>query len=64
MRSTGMWQRYINITIIILDIIHRPAFYLKHDRSETGFCLRFQVKPLQFFGDRDYEKLYLMGPTI
>jgi hypothetical protein len=24
---------YINITIIILDIIHRPAFYLKHDVS-------------------------------
>jgi hypothetical protein len=27
-----------------LDIIHRPVFYLKHDVSETGFCLNFQVE--------------------
>jgi hypothetical protein len=29
------------------EIIHRPLFYLKHDVSETGFCLRnvmFQIK--------------------
>jgi hypothetical protein len=23
----------------MLDIIHRPVFYLKHDVSEAGFCL-------------------------
>jgi hypothetical protein len=26
-----------------LGIIHRPVFYLKHDVSDTGFCLRLQV---------------------
>jgi hypothetical protein len=45
--SVGLWRRYINITITILDIIDRPAFYLKHNVSETGFCLRLQVKPTQ-----------------
>jgi hypothetical protein len=29
MLSIGLWRWYINITIIILDIIHRPGFYLK-----------------------------------
>jgi hypothetical protein len=24
--------------------IHRPVFYLKYNFSETGFCLRLQVK--------------------
>jgi hypothetical protein len=37
-RSIGLWRWYINTTITILDIIHRPIFYLKHV-SETGFCL-------------------------
>jgi hypothetical protein len=32
------------ITITILDIIHRPVFYLKHNVSETPFCLRLQVE--------------------
>jgi hypothetical protein len=26
--STGLWPRYINTTITILDVIHRPVFYL------------------------------------
>jgi hypothetical protein len=43
----GLWRRYINITISILDIIHRPAFYLKHKVLETGFCLRIPVEPTQ-----------------
>jgi hypothetical protein len=33
----------INITIAILDIIHRPVF-VKHDVSQIGFCLRLQVE--------------------
>jgi hypothetical protein len=44
----------INTTVVFLDIIHclvlfkRPScFYLKHNVSETGFCLRLQVKPIQ-----------------
>jgi hypothetical protein len=34
-------------SIMFLDIIHRPAFILKHNVSETGFCLRLQVKSTQ-----------------
>jgi hypothetical protein len=30
-----------------VDIIHRPVFYLNHNVSETGFCLRLQVEPTQ-----------------
>jgi hypothetical protein len=45
-RSIGLWRWHINITITILDITHRPVFYLKHDVSEIGFCLRFQVEPI------------------
>jgi hypothetical protein len=29
----------------ILDIIHRPALYLKDGVSESGFCVRLQVEP-------------------
>jgi hypothetical protein len=29
MQSIGLWRWYINITVTILDIIHRPVFYLK-----------------------------------
>jgi hypothetical protein len=29
MLSIGFWRWYINITITIRDIIHRPVFYLK-----------------------------------
>jgi hypothetical protein len=35
-------------TITILDIIHRPVFYLKHNVSDTGFCLCLQEEPTQF----------------
>jgi hypothetical protein len=35
------------MTITILDIIHRPVFYLKHNVSEDGFCSRFQVEATQ-----------------
>jgi hypothetical protein len=41
-------EMQLDTTIIILDIIHRPVFYLKHDVSETGFCLRLQGEPAQF----------------
>jgi hypothetical protein len=47
LRSIGLWRWYINITITILDIIHRPVFYLKHDVSETGFCLHLRVELTQ-----------------
>jgi hypothetical protein len=35
------------ITITVFDVIHLSVFYLKHDVSEVGFCLRFQVEPTQ-----------------
>jgi hypothetical protein len=35
------------MTIIILGIIHRPAFDLKQEVSETGFGLRLQVVSIQ-----------------
>jgi hypothetical protein len=30
MRSIDLWRWYINKIIKVLDIIHRPFFYLKH----------------------------------
>jgi hypothetical protein len=30
MRSIGLWRCYINITVTVVDIIHRPVFYLNH----------------------------------
>jgi hypothetical protein len=36
------------LIITILDIIHRPVFYLKHDVSVTGFYLRLQVEPISW----------------
>jgi hypothetical protein len=38
---------YINIAIAILEISHYSVFYLKHNISVTGFCLRIQVEPTQ-----------------
>jgi hypothetical protein len=34
----------IHMGTTILGIIHHPVFYLKHDVSEIGFCLRTQVE--------------------
>jgi hypothetical protein len=57
----------ICITITILGIIHRPVFYLKHDVSETEFCLRLEVEPTHLGPiDPDWnerEELYLLGQT-
>jgi hypothetical protein len=36
-------KHIIKRTITILHIIRHPVFYLKHDVSETGFCLRLEV---------------------
>jgi hypothetical protein len=49
--------QYIQSTVVtiattIRDIIHRPAFYLKHNVWETGFCLRLQVEPTQLGPNR------------
>jgi hypothetical protein len=47
-RSLGLWEWYINATINILYIIHRLVFYLNHNVSETGFCLRLTVNILSW----------------
>jgi hypothetical protein len=35
---------YINITITIQGIVHRPVIYLKQNVSERGFCLRQETE--------------------
>jgi hypothetical protein len=45
--STVVWRWYTNVTIIILEFIHRAFFYLKHDVSENEFCICPQVEPIQ-----------------
>jgi hypothetical protein len=37
----------MNVTVTILDVIHHPVFYLKHNFSEIGFCHRLQMGPTQ-----------------
>jgi hypothetical protein len=50
-RSIGLWRWYISITITILDIIHRPVFYLKLNSTLqvcsylTGNTLRLRYEP-------------------
>jgi hypothetical protein len=51
------------LTITILDIIHRPVFYLKYDVSVTGFCLHLQVEPTQL-GPIDRASLCLCHKPI
>jgi hypothetical protein len=47
MLSIGLWRWYSNIIISVLDIIRRPVFYLKHQVSNTEFCLCLQVEPTE-----------------
>jgi hypothetical protein len=37
MLSIGVWRWYVNITTTILDIAHRPVFYLK--LNSTGLSV-------------------------
>jgi hypothetical protein len=39
-----------------------PCFYLKHNISETGFCLRLQVEPTEL-GPIDRTSPYLRTPA-
>jgi hypothetical protein len=41
--AVGEIRQYQSTTINLLDIIHCPVF-IKNNVSETGFCLRPQVK--------------------
>jgi hypothetical protein len=42
-----MLDCFKNITLIILDIIDGPAFYLNQRFGDRSFCLRVQVVPTQ-----------------
>jgi hypothetical protein len=33
--------------VVFMDIVHSPIVYLKHNVSETGFCLHLQMKSTQ-----------------
>jgi hypothetical protein len=46
-KAPTILTKTLSITLKILEIIHRPVFYLKLDVMETGFCLRIQVEPVQ-----------------
>jgi hypothetical protein len=70
--SKSLLRRCSVITITILDIIHRPVFYLKVNVSETGFCLRLQTALIQVGqkieispepNRRQRLVLYILGPT-
>jgi hypothetical protein len=65
MLSIGLWwcYSYINITVTILGIIQCPVFYLKYSVSETGFCLRLQVKSTRL-GPMDRASLSLRSVYI
>jgi hypothetical protein len=60
------------VTITILDIIHRPTSYLKHDFSETGFYSRLQVAYTQLdlinraslYLDQEIETTFIYGAQM
>jgi hypothetical protein len=52
------------LSIIILHIVYRPVFYLKHDVSETWFCLRLEMVWTQLSPiGRDSLSLRTSAPT-
>jgi hypothetical protein len=46
-----------------LYLKNRPVYFSKHIVSETGFCLRLQVKPSQL-GPIDTARPYLRTPDL
>jgi hypothetical protein len=55
-------QTSIISTIVFLDIIQYPVFTETHNVSETAFCLRLQVEPIQL-GPVDRASPYLRTPA-
>jgi hypothetical protein len=49
--------------VLSLSKKHRPVYFSKHNVSETGFCLRLQVKPTQL-GPIDRASPYLQIMSI
>jgi hypothetical protein len=55
---------YHNSRYYPLYIIYYPVFHLKHDFSQTGFCLRFQVEHAQLCPiDRAILCLWILATT-
>jgi hypothetical protein len=65
MLSIGLWRRYINITITIVNIIHRPVFYLKLNSTLyvclyfTGNTLRLRYEPNRLMLSVDLWRWYI-----
>jgi hypothetical protein len=38
---------FLNISMVVFIKKHHPVYFSKRNVSETGFCLRLQVKPTQ-----------------
>jgi hypothetical protein len=57
----SLWRWYVSTNIMFLNIIHRPVYIIQHNVSETGSCLRLQVKPSQF-EPIDWASPYLRTP--
>jgi hypothetical protein len=55
-------QNYPAPKIMFLNTVHRPVYIFKHNVSETGFCLRLQVKPIQL-GPIARDSPYLRTPV-
>jgi hypothetical protein len=55
-------SRFYSTNITFLDIILRPAYILKHNVSETAFCLRLQAKPTRS-GQIDRASPHLRTPV-
>jgi hypothetical protein len=47
MRSIGLWRWYINLTVTVLDIIHRHVFYLKHTMDDVHTSRETVTSPLR-----------------
>jgi hypothetical protein len=50
------------MTIIVSDIIYCPVFYLIHNISATGLCLRLKEEPTQL-GPTERPRLVLLVAT-
>jgi hypothetical protein len=45
--TISLWRCCIKTTVVFLDIIHCPLFYLKHKLPEIELCLCLLVEPTQ-----------------
>jgi hypothetical protein len=65
MLSIGLRRCYINITITVLDFIHRPVFYLKLNSSLevcqylTGNTLRLRYVPIRLMLSIGLRRCYI-----